>query len=95
MIHFAIGAAVPVMSRRPGVWLTNSNKAAHRVTAVVTMMRCDERIVNPFWLGAVSGLCLTVTPAFYPSPGLCYGFRADGRLGYLRQDVFNRIKRLS
>ena len=55
MIHFAIGAAVPVMSRRPGVWLTNANKAAHRVTAVVTMMRCDERIVNPFWLGAVSG----------------------------------------
>ncbi len=55
MIHFAIGAAVPVMSRRPGVSLTDSNMAAHRVTAVVTVMKRDERVVNPFWLGAVSG----------------------------------------
>jgi hypothetical protein len=39
MIHFAIGVAVPVVSRRPGVSLTGSNKAAHRVTAVVTVMR--------------------------------------------------------
>ena len=54
MIHFAIGAAVPVMSRRPGVSLTDSNNAAHRVMAVVTVMRHDERVVIPFWLGAVS-----------------------------------------
>jgi len=39
MIHFAIGVAVPAVSPRPGVSLTGSNKASHRVTAVVTVMR--------------------------------------------------------
>jgi len=38
-------------------------------------------------------LHLTVA-AFYPSRGLCCGFRADRRLGYLHQDVFNHIKGL-
>jgi hypothetical protein len=104
MIHFAIGAAVPVMSRRPGVSLTDSNNAAHRVIVVVTVMRRDERVINPFWMGALSGNeSKQRLSAPDRHPGLLSFSRPVQRVSrgwslrilYLHQDAFNHIKRLS